>query len=151
MKTLIILSLLLLSISCGSNGGGSSAPEIPTSNNEFVPPTPEPTEPAFTPDPAHPVIDYELVVEGCNGAMFDSLSFLNYGSVDESRVDWPGAIGSSGSTNISQVGREIFWNVENIGSCPITMKLYKEENGSTYLIEHLVINPGENKEYLYQM
>ncbi len=142
MKTIFILVLLLTITACGKGGGGgSSAPKIPTNDSEFTPPV----DP-YAPNPNHATIDYELVVTGCNGAVFSSVSFINYKSVDEDRADWNGFIGASGSTNISQVGREIFWQVDNNGGCPVTMKLYRE---NIYLETSVVVNPGESAEIFY--
>jgi hypothetical protein len=143
MKNLLLLLSLVLLVSCGGGKGGSSGGNNPTPENPIdnIPTNPN----TFVPNPNHSVVNYALVVTGCDGAMFDSIALVNYASVDEFRSDWPGVLDASGTSNISLTGREIKWNVENIGSCPVTMTLYR----GVYVETFQVVNPTETKEIFY--
>ena len=129
MKILSLLFLLVL-VSCGSGGGGgSSASGVPAGDN------------GGNSAIILPVATYHLIVEGCNGSSFTAIAYADPNTVDEVRHDWNGSIGASGTTNISISARHVNWEVHSIsGGCALTMKLYRDHNGSNDLAAQKTIN-----------
>lgn len=108
-----IIQLLILFIMISCNGSESGRPSEAKSD---IPNDTEATEQIFS---------YYVQIEGDAGDSITSLLIMSFGEIEE--VQYPIVVSLvGGSDGLPFFGKNLYWNVKNNGSTPITVKIFKE-------------------------